>query len=123
MHFRDRRVDVAVRNAAEADVTIRIVAAEIDKPVVVDAENLIRRRQVVHLGRGAEHAEDHLGVDTVAVHVLGAQMRITGPGGFLLAVGEQTGLGHDVDALVLAWYQLRAARPDAVLKTKVGAFL
>jgi hypothetical protein len=76
----------------------------------------LRRCLVVfQLGGRAEDAEDHLGIDAVTVHVLGAQMRIADAADVLLAVGKQAGLRHDIDAAILAGDQLGAARADAVL--------
>ena len=100
-------------------MTVGIVAAEIHQPVVIDPQHFIRGRQVVHFRSGAGHAKNDFGVDAVTVHVLGAQMRVADAADVLLAVGEKPSLGHDVDALVLAWDQLRAARPDAVLEAEI----
>src|ERR671930_111532 len=58
--FLDRRVDVAVRQAGEADLAIRIVPAKIDEPVVVDAEHFLRGLVVVQPCGCAEDAEDDL---------------------------------------------------------------
>ena len=41
----------------------------------------------------------------------------------LLAVSEHAGFGHDVDTLVLAWHQFRAAGSDAVQQAEIGARL
>src|SRR6185437_7224454 len=105
------------------DMAVGIVAAEILQPIVIDPEHLRRRLVVLQLGGGAEDAEDHLGVHAVAVHVLGAEMRVADPADVLLAVGKEAGLGHDVDAAVLPRYQLGAARADAVLEAKIGPIL
>ena len=85
-HFGDCGVDVAVRDAAKPNMPVRIMAAEIHQPVIVNSENFIRRRQIVHLRGSAKHAEDDLGIDAVAVHVLGAQMRVADAADVFLAV-------------------------------------
>ena len=50
-------------------MTILIMATEIFEPVVVDAQHLVRGLGVVQLGRRAEDAVNHLGVDTVRLLV------------------------------------------------------
>ena len=55
---------------------VGIVLAEVHQPVVVDAEHLVGRHRIVEPRRGAEDAEDHLGLHAVAIHVLGAQRRV-----------------------------------------------
>ena len=102
-------------------MAVRVVAAEILQPVIIDPEHLVRGLVVLHLGCGAEDAKDHLGVDAVAVHLLDAQMRVADALDVFLAVLEHAGLGHDVDALVLAGDQLGTAGADTVQQAEIGA--
>ena len=102
VHLVDRGGDVAVRQAREADVPVRIRAAELHQPVVVDPEHLVGRLGVVEPRGRAEDAVDHLGVHAVAVEVLDAQVRIGHALDALLAVVVEAGAGHDVHAMVLA---------------------
>jgi hypothetical protein len=69
MDLLHRAIDVAMGEAGEADMTILIMATEIFEPVVVNAQYLVRGLGVVQLGRGAEDAVNHLGVDTVRLLV------------------------------------------------------
>jgi hypothetical protein len=46
-------VDAAIGQAGEADLALRVVAAEIPQPIVVDAQNLVRGLGVVELGGAA----------------------------------------------------------------------
>ena len=41
MDFLNRELDAAIRKAGEADLTVRVVAAEIPQPIVVDAQNFV----------------------------------------------------------------------------------
>ena len=109
----DRGVDLAVGQAGQADLAIRIVAAEVLQPVVVDPEHLLRRVVVVQTGGGAEDSENDLGLHAVQLHVLDPEVRIGRPPDALLAVLVQPDRGHFVDAVVLAGNQLLAARAHA----------
>ena len=113
MHFLRRRLDIAERQAGEADHALRIVLAEVDDEVVVDAQHLGRRLGVAELRRGGEHAVDDLGVDPVAVEFLGAQVGIARAADALQTVLVKPGLGHAVGAMLLARLIEAAGRADA----------
>ncbi len=79
---------------------------------------------VVEAAGGAQDAVDHLGVDAVAIEVLDAQMRIGDAADVLGAVVVEAGLGHDVDAAVLALLTyLLPAGPTPFLKPNDAAVL
>src|SRR5258707_6339303 len=104
-------------------MAVRIMAAELLQPVIVDAQHLVRRVAVVELRSGAENAVDDLGVDPVGLHVLEAQMRVATTVLALLGVLIEPVLGHDVDADILPRDVLRAARADPVDQAEIGAVL
>jgi hypothetical protein len=89
------------------------MAAETFEPIVVDAQHLIGRRVVLHAGSDAEYPKDDLGIDTVAVHVLDPLIRVARTAHASLAVLVEPGLGHLVDAVVLAGDELASDRADA----------
>src|SRR5215831_13316848 len=100
-----RRLDVAVWQAGETDLAVWVIAAEVVHEVVVDAQHLVGRFAILDFRASGEDAVDHLGVDTVAVELLDAQMRIAGPAvALLLEIVIETGFGHLVDAQLLARY-------------------
>ena len=116
-------VDVAIGQARESDEAAGIVAAEIHEPVVVDAEHL-RGRLVIAEARGrAENAVHHLGLDAVAVHVLGPERGVRDAADALLAVIVETGGGHDVHPVMLAGDIFLAGRPHAVDEAEGRAVL
>jgi hypothetical protein len=118
MRLPDRGVDVAVRQACEADLAVRIVAAEVHEPVVVDAEHLLRRIVVVEPGGGAEDAEDDLRLHAVELHVFQPQMRIGRTPDPFVAVRIEPDGGHLVDAVVLPGHELLARRAHAADETE-----
>src|SRR5215471_8376265 len=91
-----RSADVPVGQAGEADLPVGIVAAEVDQPVVVDAEHFARRLVIVQPRGRAQDAEDDLGLDAIAIHVLDAQLGRGGTGNTLLTVLVEPGRGHHV---------------------------
>ena len=93
---------------------IRIVAAEIHQPVIINTEHLNRCFRVLHLRGGTKNAENDFRINAVALHLLEAQMRVRGALNALLTVGEHAGLGHLVDTLVLARHQFDATRPNTI---------
>ena len=116
-----RGVDVAVGQAGQADEAVRVVAAEVHQPVVVDVEHLGGRLVVVEPGGRAEDAVDDLGLHAVAVHVLRAQRRSRRTGDALPAVIVETGRRHHVHAVVLAGLVLGPGRPHAAPEAEVRA--
>ena len=116
-------VDVAIRKTGETDLAVGVIAAEILEEIVVDAQHLVRGFAVVEAGGRAEDSVDDLGVDAVTVHVLDPQMRVAATTDVPLAVLVHAGLGHLVDPMVLTRNKGRAARPDTVLQSEIGAVL
>src|SRR6266849_5832877 len=110
MHLGDRRFDVTVREAGEADVAVGIVATELVHPRVIDAQHLVGSLSIVQLRRRGENAVDDLGVDAVAVHLLDAQMRVPRAANAFLAVLVEAGGRHHVDPELLARHVLRPRR-------------
>ena len=121
MDLPDRLLDIAIGQTGKADLALRVVTAEIDEPVIVDAQHLVRRLAVVEPRGSPEDAVDDLGVDAVAIHVLDPQMRVGRAANVLLSVLEEAELGHLVDAIVLAGDIGRTARTDAVFEPEIGA--
>ena len=119
----DEGVDIAIRQASEADMSVGIMAAEIHQPVIVDAEHLNRRFRVLHLRGRSENAEDDFRINAVAFHFLQPQMRVRGALDALLTVGEHAGLGHLVDTLVLARHQFDATRPNTIQQPEIRALV
>src|SRR2546427_287469 len=117
------RVDVAVGQAREPDLTVGMMAAEVHEPVVVDPEHL-RSRLVVGEPRGrAEDAEHDLGVHAVTLHVGDPELGIGRAPNALAAVGEEAGGRHDVHALVLPGHVLLPGRAEATDEAEAGALL
>jgi hypothetical protein len=65
MNLLHRLIDAAIGQTGEADLAVRVVAAEILQPIVVDAQTFVRGLGIVQLGRGAEDAADDLSIDTL----------------------------------------------------------
>ena len=109
---------LAERQAGEADHPLRVVLAEVDDEIVVDAQHLVRRFGIAELCCGCgEDAVDHLGVDAVLVELLGAQIGIAEETLATLADSFiKTGLVHAVGAVLLAEVCMAPAgrhrRPD-----------
>ena len=93
------------------------MAAEILEPVVVDAQHLVGRFGVADPRGDAEDAEDDLGIDPVAVHVLDPLIGVAGTAHAPLAVFIEAGLGHLVDTVVLARDEFPADRAGAADET------
>src|ERR1700747_979135 len=119
--FLYRGVDVAVRQTGETDLAIGVMAAEALQPIIVDAQHLVGRFVVPHPRGDPENAEDHLGVDPVAVHVLDPLIGIARAAQAFLAVFIEAGLGPLVDTVVLAGDELAAARPYAADQPHIDA--
>jgi hypothetical protein len=113
MHLAHGGVDVAVGQAGQTDVALRIVPAEVHEPVIVDSEHLAGGLVVPEPAGRAEDAEEDFGVDTVALHVGATAVGIGRPADALLAVLVEPGRRHDVDPIVLAGHVLLPGRPDA----------
>ncbi len=121
MHFLHRGGDVAKRQAGQADHPLRIVPAEVDDEVVVDAQHFRRGAGVLELRGGGEHAIDDLGVDAVPVEFLGAQVRVARAADAFDTGLIQPGLGHAVGAVLLAGLVFPAGRADAGDQPEGGA--
>ena len=119
--FLCRGVDVAVGQTGETDLSIGVMAAEALQPIIVNAQHLVCRFVVPHPRGDPENAEDDLGVDAVAVHILDPLIGVSRAAHALLAVFIKTGLGHLVDAVVLARDELAADRADAADQPHVDA--
>ena len=63
-------VDVVKRQAGKADHAIRVGAAKIRQPGVVDAKHFVRRFIIAQPRGGAEYAEDDLGIHAIALGIL-----------------------------------------------------
>src|SRR6516164_592184 len=86
------------------------------RSISFDASRSLRRE-------AAPDTVHHLGIDTVAVHVLDPQVRVGAASDILLAILVHPGLGHLVDPVVLTRNKRRATRPDTVLQPEIGAIL
>src|SRR5262249_20088233 len=117
------RVDVAIRQAGEADLAVGIVAAEILQKVVIDAQALAGRLVVFEPRHDAENAEDDLGIDAVLFHLLDAQVRVAGPRLAALTGVVRAGSGNLADPVVLPGHELTADRADAAPPAHIDAAL
>ncbi len=123
VNFLYRGIDVAVGQTGETDLAIGVMAAKSLQPIIVDAQHLVGRFVVPHPRGHPENAEDDLGVNSVAVHVLNPLIGIARTAHAFLAVfiPIETRLGHLVDAVVLAGDELAADRTDAADQPHVDA--
>ena len=118
VNFLHRRVDIAIGQAGETDMAIRVMFAEIRQPVVIDAVHLVCGVMVRQLAGRAQDAVQHLGIDTVDFHVLHPQMRVGNPADVLLAVFIQVGRGHQVGPRMGPRYVFCPGRSQPVLQAE-----
>src|SRR6516225_2678052 len=123
MDLPDREIDAAVGQAGEPDLAVRVMAAEILQPIIVDVQNFVRGLVVVQLGCGTEDPVDDLSVDAVRLHVFEAQMRVAAADLAFFGVLIEAALRHDVDADILPGYVLGTTWADAVEEAEIGAVL
>ena len=119
----DGRLERVVGDRREPAEPLRVLAAEVGEPLVVDPHHLDGGLGIVHASGRAEHPVEHLGLHAVPVLVLDPEVGVGEAADALLAVGVEAGLLHAIRAVDAARDVLPPRRAHAVDASERGALL
>jgi hypothetical protein len=97
--------------------------AKVGEPLVVDSHQFDSGLSVIQPASRAEDPIEYLGLNTVALLIFQAQLRVGEPSDAALAVFVETGRGHAIGTVDLAGDVLAPGRPHAVQESEIRAVL